>query len=447
MSRPIPIGAVVDIAIGFDVDDDCDGDQDDNFEKRMDLFPMAAKDKALTVSQLTREIRMLLESGIGRVRVAGEISNLVVARSGPAYFSLKDAGAQIGCVMWASGMARLKFQPAEGMLVEVSGALSVYEPRGQYQIIVSSMSEAGTGDLWNQFLELKERLEKEGLFDPARKKPIPFLPRRVAVVTSPTGAVIHDILRVLGRRFAGLQLLIWPTLVQGRGAAQQIAHGLRRLNEREDIDVILLCRGGGSIEDLWAFNEEPVARAIAQSRIPIISGVGHETDFTIADFVADLRAPTPSAAAEIVIKSRSELLDRLNGLDIRLRRALLGRVERARLRLRALATSYGMRRPLDRLAQTRQRLDELAIRLERSVTAALREGARDLRRVSEKLEALNPTSILRRGYSIVTRRDDGAIVASPDQVQSNDRIQIRCAGGIYPALVVKAIRAQQQSLF
>jgi len=408
--------------------------------------PPIPESKALTVSQLTHTIKRLLETQVGRVRVEGEISNWMVARSGHAYFSLKDASAQIGCVMWASSLARLKFKPADGAKVEVAGDISVYEPRGQYQIIVATMREAGLGDLWLKFLELKARLEKEGLFDEARKKPLPFLPRRVGIVTSPTGAAIRDVLNVLGRRFAGLQVYIWPTLVQGADAARQIAHGIQRLNEVGGIDVIIVCRGGGSIEDLWAFNEEIVARAIFASKVPVISGVGHETDFTIADFVADVRAPTPSAAAEMVVRSRRELAEKIEGFHIRLRRALLGRIERERLRLRALLASYGMRQPIDRVRQTRQRLDEIALRMDRAVKNRLRDASQWILRLTEKLEALSPMAVLERGYSIVTRQRDAGIVTSPAHVERQEKINIQTAGGLIPAMTQKPVVAVQEEL-
>ncbi|MCX7043972.1 MAG: exodeoxyribonuclease VII large subunit [Candidatus Sumerlaeota bacterium] len=403
--------------------------------------------KALSVTQLTRAIKRLLEGEIGRVRVEGEISNWTLARSGHAYFNLKDENAQISCVMWASSVLRLKFKPADGTKVLANGDISVYEPRGQYQLVVSAMSEAGVGDLWKKFLELKARLEKEGLFDPARKKPLPALPRRVGIVTSPTGAAIRDVLNVLRRRFAGVEVFIWPCLVQGAGAAQQIAHGVRRLNEIGGIDVIIVCRGGGSIEDLWAFNEEVVARAIAASKIPIISGVGHETDFTIADFVADLRAPTPSAAAELVVRSRRELMEKAESLNQRLRRALWNLIERANMRLRALLSSYGMRQPIDRIRQARQRIDELALRMDRALHKRIGDATQQLQRLTEKLEALNPTAILERGYSIVTKAEDGSVVTSPAQVHSLEKINVRGAGGTFPATVTKPVIAEQGKLF
>ncbi len=405
--------------------------------------PVSAR--PLTISRLTQEIKRLLEVQIGRVHVEGEISNLTIARSGHAYFNLKDANAQISCVMWASGVSRLSFRPADGLQVEARGEISVYAPRGNYQLIVASMTEAGRGRLWLQFQELKERLEKEGLFAPERKQPIPFLPARIGVITSPTGAAIRDFLNVLGRRFAGMEVLIWPTLVQGEGAAAQIAHALRRFNALANVDVIVVTRGGGSIEDLWAFNEEPVARAIFDSRIPVISAVGHEVDFTIADFVADLRAPTPSAAAEIVVRSRREMAEQVEHLNIRLHRALSRTLERARMRLNVARNSYGMRRPLDRIHQTRQRLDELSLRMDRALQSRMRDTAHHLRRLTEMIEALNPTAILERGYSIVTRQRDGVIVRSADEVDRQDKIDVRTADGSFPARVEKPIAGEQLS--
>jgi exodeoxyribonuclease VII large subunit len=409
--------------------------------------PPRPEQKALSVTQLTQTIKRLLETQIGRVRVEGEISNWMVARSGHAYFNLKDGNAQIGCVMWSRSFARLGFKPAEGMQVDITGEISVYEPRGQYQIVVESMREAGLGALYRKFLEMKDRLDKEGLFDPSHKKPLPFLPKRVGVVTSPTGAAIRDVLNVLGRRFAGIEIYIWPALVQGKGAAEQVAYGVRRLNEIGGVDVIIVCRGGGSIEDLWAFNEEVVARAIFASEIPVISAVGHETDFTIADFVADVRAATPSAAAEMVVRSRRELFERVDSLNARLRRVFLGRIERERLRLAGLLSSYGMRQPVDRIRQARQRLDEVAERMRRAIQNRLRDAGQSLRLLTEKLEALSPTAILERGYSIVTRARDGRIVTSPGQVDRLDKIDVRTAGGTFPATVAKPVATVQQELF
>ncbi len=270
------------------------------------LFDIAPKRQIWKVSELTERIRDLLEGHFGDVWVEGEVSNCRAAQSGHLYFTLKDAQAQIRCVCFRDQVRSLKFRPEDGLHVTVRGSLGVYELRGEYQIYVSYIEPVGLGALQLAFEQLKKKLEAEGLFDEARKKPLPVLPRCIGVVTSPTGAAIRDILRVLKRRFANVHVQIYPVKVQGDGAAAEIAAGVRYFNRAKFADVLIVARGGGSLEDLWAFNEEAVARAIAESKIPVISGVGHETDFTIADFVADLRAPTPSAAAEIVVRSRVE---------------------------------------------------------------------------------------------------------------------------------------------
>ena len=262
---------------------------------------MSAERRVLTVTELTRLIKAALESEVGTVWVEGEVSNLRQPSSGHLYFTVKDANAQITAVLFRGDQQRLKFKPRDGLQVRVYGEISVYERSGNYQIIVRVLEEAGKGALQAKFEELKEKLQKEGLFDPARKKAIPLLPRHVGVVTSPTGAAIHDILNVISRRFPNLHLVLAPVKVQGEGAAREIAAAIEFLNRRGGFDVLIVGRGGGSLEDLWCFNEEIVARAIAASRIPVISAVGHEIDFTISDFVADLRAATPSAAAELVV--------------------------------------------------------------------------------------------------------------------------------------------------
>jgi len=269
--------------------------------------PQPPRRQALTVSELTRRLQGLLETEFVDVWVEGEVSNLKRAASGHMYFSLKDAGAQIRAVVWKTDARLLRFEPKDGMHVLARGSLRVYPPRGDYQVSVQVLEPLGKGSLAQAFEELKERLEKEGLFAPGRKRPLPLLPRRIAVVTSPTGAVIRDILRVLHRRHPTLEVLVYPVRVQGEGAAGEIARAISALNRLGGLDVVILARGGGTLEDLWAFNEESVARAIVASRIPTLSAVGHETDVTIADFVADVRAPTPSAAAELVVQPREEL--------------------------------------------------------------------------------------------------------------------------------------------
>src|SRR3984957_16432720 len=270
------------------------------------LFNLMPERRTWKVSELTARIRELLEAALPEVWVEGEVSNCRMAQSGHCYFTLKDAKSQIRCVCFRDQMRGLKFKPEDGLHITVRGALSVYDARGEYQIYVTNIEPVGLGALQLAFEQLKKKLQAEGLFDQARKQPLPVLPRCIGVVTSPTGAAIRDILRVLKRRFANVHVQIYPVKVQGDGAAAEIAGGVRYFNRAKFADVVIVARGGGSLEDLWAFNEEIVARAIAASEVPVITGIAHETDFTIADFVADLRAPTPSAAAEIVVQSRQE---------------------------------------------------------------------------------------------------------------------------------------------
>ncbi|KPL11804.1 hypothetical protein AMJ85_02925 [candidate division BRC1 bacterium SM23_51] len=443
--------------------------------------------RVLTVSELTREIRRLLETEIGEVAVEGEISNWRVASSGHAYFVLKDAEASIRCVMFRAAVGRLAFEPSDGRKVEARGRLSVFEARGEYQIVVESLVEQGLGALFEAFVRLKEKLEKEGLFEPSHKKPLPFLPRRVGVITSPTGAAIRDILNVLGRRFANLQVLLWPVRVQGEGAAGEIAHALGEMDRRRLVDVIICGRGGGSIEDLWAFNEESVARAIFACRTPVISAVGHEIDFTIADFVADLRAPTPSAAAELVVRNQVELLDKLQTLGRQLDQTVQSRVRLLRSHVEGLVQSYALEEPRFRLEQLQQRSDDLIARLETQTSHAVRLGHQrldglcewlktsarawmrtsaaslaDQRRrlerataeqvartrlrlgvLAESLNILAPQATLERGYSVVLRRRTNEIVRSPRQVTVNDPLEIHTAGGRFPALATPPPRARQ----
>ena len=331
----------------------------------MELFP---DKRILTVSQLTSLVRGILEENFERVWVEGEVSNLAMPGSGHLYFTLKDAGAQLRCVMFRASARLLRFKPKDGMGLIVRGRMTVFEPRGDYQLIVEYLEPQGMGALQLAFVQLKERLAKEGLFEESRKKPIPRLPQRIGIVTSATGAAIHDILNVLDRRFANVEVLISPVKVQGEGAAQEIAGAIRDFNRYRDIDVMIVGRGGGSLEDLWAFNEEVVARAVFASRIPVISAVGHEVDFTIADFVADLRAPTPSAAAELVIKSKEELEAGLAALSHRLRVAMTHRLAVVRGEVENLARS--IKEPSMLLGHLAQRLDHLSERL----SSAVREG-------------------------------------------------------------------------
>jgi len=389
--------------------------------------------KIWTVTELNRAAGELLEEAFPRVWVAGEISNWKVYSSGHAYFSLKDEGGQISAVLFRASSKGLRFEPRDGLAALALGRVGLYSQRGQYQLIVDEIEPRGKGALQLAFEQLREKLEKEGLFDAARKRPLPALPRTVGVVTSPTGAVIRDILTVLGRRFANLRVLLNPVRVQGEGAAAEIAAAIAELNRRGDVDVLIVGRGGGSMEDLWAFNEEVVARAIAASRIPVISAVGHETDFTIADFVADLRAPTPSAAAELVVESKEALEARIEALARRLRSAVDADLGRARHRLDALAVrrmiSDGRRRLLD-LAQ---RLDGLEGALRRAGDDALAARRRVLERLAGALSHLSPRGrwqLLRARLAPARAR----LVAAGGRAVSARREQVAAATGRLEAL-------------
>src|SRR3990172_9779705 len=321
--------------------------------------------KILTVSELTRMIKGSLEESFPHVWLQGEISNFKRHTSGHLYFTLKDEGAQISGVMWRSRAENLLFSPEDGMEVQARGAITVYPPRGNYQIDVVRMLPVGIGELQLAFEQLKRKLEAEGLFDPAKKKPIPEFPHAIGVITSPTGAALQDIRSVLERRQPSVEVVVLPVRVQGPGAAEEIAVAIREMNQYGDIDVLIIGRGGGSLEDLWAFNEEVVARAIYQSSIPVISAVGHEIDFSISDFVADLRAPTPSAAAEIAVRDRSEILDILGNYCYSMKQNMTERVKTFRDRIGSLLASYSFNRPKDLLLQYSQRIDEI----ERSLTS------------------------------------------------------------------------------
>ncbi|HLA75997.1 MAG TPA: exodeoxyribonuclease VII large subunit [Vicinamibacteria bacterium] len=349
--------------------------------------PRPARRKALTVSELTERIQGVLETEFFDLWVEGEVSNLTLASSGHWYFSLKDEAAQIRAVVWKTQTRLIRFRPKDGMKVIARGRLQVYPKRGEYQIAIEVLEPLGKGALQQAFEELKERLGKEGLFDPGRKRSLPMLPRRIGIVTSPTGAVIRDILRVLRRRYANLEVLIYPARVQGEEAAGELVRGIRALNALGGLDVLLLARGGGSLEDLWPFNEEAVARALAASRIPTLSAVGHETDFTIADFVADLRAPTPSAAAEQLVQAKEEIRARIEALDRRRDSALGLRLTRVRAQVAALTSHRVFEAERGRILSHAQRLAELGRRSRLALTRRL-ELARDRAgRLTERVEA------------------------------------------------------------
>jgi len=391
-----------------------------------------------SVSALTRYLRQLLESdeGLQDVWVEGEVSNFVRHSSGHLYFTLKDSGAALRCVMWRSQAARQAYLPANGEAVEAHGAVSIYEAGGQYQLYADLIRPVGEGQLYQEFLRLKARLEAEGLFDPQRKRPIPAWPERIGLVTSPTGAAIRDILTTLGRRYPLAQVFLAPAAVQGVDAPPKIVAALQALNRSVHPDVILLVRGGGSLEDLWAFNDESVARAIAASAAPVISGVGHETDFTIADFVADLRAPTPTAAAELATPDQAELrLGLADGIE-RLGRAALGAVSGQRWELSALENRLALRSPRARLQSDRQRLDELIYHSRSAARHLVDLGRLRLQGSRQRLEALDPMAVLRRGFAVAST-PDGKPLTSLAEVQVGDPVNVRLVDGAFQAQVTE----------
>ena len=354
--------------------------------------------QVFSVTTLTQAIKQTLEDGFFTIWVEGEISNLATPRSGHVYFTLKDEAAQLRAVIFKSAARLVRFELENGMQVLLRGSLSVYEARGEYQLIVSRAEPRGAGALQAAFEQLKRRLEAEGLFDPAHKRPIPLLPKKIGVVTSPTGAAIRDILNIVNRRFANVHVLIAPARVQGADAPAEIVRAIEMLNRLPDVDALIVGRGGGSLEDLWAFNEESVARAIFASRIPVISAVGHEIDFTIADFVADLRAPTPSAAAELVVRNKADLAQTLDAQHARLKQAMRHLLDRSRA-----AAAHAARRVSDlrrRVNELQQRVDDLAQRLARTMRHALerKQAQRDTQ--IAKLDALSPLAVLAKGYAI-----------------------------------------------
>lgn len=441
--------------------------------------PKPVEPVILTVSALTRKVRGLLEDGIGEVWVEGEVSNLRRQSSGHAYFTLKDSGSQIACVLFAGQTAQLRgMNFADGVQVQLQGSLTVYEPRGNYQIIVRRIQERGVGVLQAKFEELKRRLDAEGLFDSAKKRPLPKFPRRIGVVTSPTGAAIQDFLHVLHRRQRGIEVIICPVRVQGKGAAAEIAEAIRLLADPSStglppFDVIVVTRGGGSLEDLWEFNEEAVARAVAASPIPVVSAVGHEIDFTICDFAADFRAPTPSAAAEILSADSAELLDKLQHLTARLRRPVEARLDAFRNHLAALERTALFLEPRRLLQEKQQTLDrlledlrataesaphgaklllerharilanhrpdlkisELARRLaihreslSRRTDARLQQEKSSLAQHAAVLRALNPSAALARGYTI-TMDENGQILRSAIDAMKSNKLTTRFHDG------------------
>ncbi|MEJ2346711.1 MAG: exodeoxyribonuclease VII large subunit [Gammaproteobacteria bacterium] len=452
-----------------------------------DDFDQRPKRQIYSVTQLNREARALLESSFPLLWVEGEISNLARPSSGHMYFSLKDQGAQVRCAMFRNRNQHLRFRPSDGMQVLVRARVSLYEGRGEFQLIVEHMEEAGEGALRRAYEELKARLAAEGLFDPAHKITPPTLPQRIGVITSPTGAAIRDILHVLARRFPAIPALVYPVPVQGNGAAEKIAAAVRLADQRRDCDILLLARGGGSLEDLWAFNDEALARTIHACGLPVVTGIGHEIDFTIADFVADHRAPTPSAAAEFVSPDSHEWLRNVSKLRERLHSGMGARLADRQQRLTWLSGRLQQRHPGVQLRQHAQRLDELERRLQRAETrllehrqgrleqlhARLREHSplhriRDaesrrahlaqrlstgihmrLERYTQRtaalsraLDAVSPLATLGRGYAIVRRQRDHAILRDAGTVHPGERVEAELAKGV---LVLSVDEVHDQS--
>ncbi len=385
--------------------------------------------EVLTVAAVVGRARDLLEGAFPRVWVRGEISNFKAHPSGHYYFTLKDADAQLKAALFRASGRGLKFRVADGLQVVACGRLSIYTARGDFQLIVDLLEPDGLGALQLAFEQLKRKLQAEGLFEAARKRPLPAFPRRVAVVTSPTGAAIQDFLNVTGRRSPLADIAVYPVAVQGAAAAGEIVRALERLNQVGGWDVIVVARGGGSLEDLWAFNEESVARAIAASRVPVVSAVGHEVDYTIADFVADVRAETPTAAAELVVRDRRELAERVRGLTRLLAGALRDRLGRWRQRLERCTASPRLQQPRRVFEPLAQRLDDLRTALAGQVRARLRLGSERLRGLAAELSALSPLAVMARGYALVYRLPDRTLVRSAGTLQAGEGVEIRLHQG------------------
>jgi exodeoxyribonuclease VII large subunit len=410
----------------------------------------------LSVSELTRRLQEVLEDRFPAVWVEGEISNFRLYGSGHAYFTLKDADSQIRAVLFRNRGRRIKFEPADGLHVMAFGSIEVYPQRGEYQMVIELLEPKGLGALQLAFEQLKARLQAEGLFDQARKRELPRFPRKIGIVTSPSGAAIRDMLRVIGRRFGELHIVIAPCRVQGEGASEEIVQGLRDLNALGGVDVIIVGRGGGSLEDLWAFNEEIVARAIAGSKVPVVSAVGHEVDFTIADFVADLRAPTPSAAAELVVREKQAVVDslgqlrarlerfaarplrdlerRVDELTARLRREMRNELGRAHHRVVLATRALRASDPVARVARDRHRLENLQARMITSLNRRRDRARYAVQTAVGRLDSLSPLAVLGRGYSL-TRTPAGEVVHSPAQVQAGDAIRVLLHRGSLDARV------------
>jgi len=387
--------------------------------------------RVLTVSGMTQYLRVLLESDdiLRDVWVAGEISTLSKPSSGHVYFNLKDSSATLKCVIWKQNAMRLRTSLQTGMAVEVHGSVSVYEAGGQYQLYVDALRMAGEGLLFQEFMRLKALLEAEGLFDPERKRDIPAFPKKIGIVTSPTGAALQDMLNTLRGRFPLVEVILAPTMVQGEDAPPKIVQAIRDLNQLLDVDVILVARGGGSMEDLWAFNDERVVRAIASSRIPVVTGIGHETDTTLSDYAADLRAPTPTGAAVLVTPNKADLLIDLAGLQAELDDVFNRKSRQYHQNLSSMQSQLNFLSPINRIRNNQQRLDEVIMRLERGFDHRISLYQSRLTGLDARLKTLNPFQVLHRGYAIVSD-ENGKIVSSVTEVVVGNQVAVRLMDGI-----------------
>ncbi|MFH1460377.1 MAG: exodeoxyribonuclease VII large subunit [Candidatus Omnitrophota bacterium] len=392
------------------------------------------------VSELTQDVRKILEDSFPSVWVEGEISTVRTPQSGHMYFTLKDDKAQLKCVFFRNASLNLNFKIEEGLSCIIFGRISVYDASGQYQLYVQKIEPKGKGALQLAFEQLKNKLAQEGLFDTVRKRPIPFLPKKIGIVTSSTGAAIRDILNVINRRYANVHIIIRPSLVQGKTAAADIAKAIKELNTFKGIDVIIVARGGGSLEDLWAFNEEPVARAVYNSKIPVISAVGHEIDFTICDFVADLRAPTPSAAAEIVVREKDQLVNTLDNLNKRLTEGMIQRLKLAQMRFSRLKACYALRRPQVIVEQYQQRLDTIERTLKTAVLHIVQAKESSLKQLGGRLFNLNPLAILSRGYSVTYLNTTNTLLKNSEKIKKGDILKTK----LYKGVIISRVEEREK---
>lgn len=416
--------------------------------------PQSVEPEYLSIKELVDRVNLIFDLELGTVRFEGEISQVQRAQSGHLYYTVKDSVAQVACVMWASAAKNLSFKPEIGALVQCVGKANVYPPSGRFQFVVQRMSAAGEGQLQQKFLELKAKLEREGFFAIERKRALPFFPKAIGIVTSGTGAVIHDMMVKLQERMPSIPAYLVDVRVQGPGAADEIAAGIRKLSESGFVSVIIVARGGGSLEDLWAFNEEQVVKAVFNSKVPVVSGVGHEVDFTLVDFAADLRAPTPTAAAEMVVPKREDLLERLanlerrmnevprsvlvliqsvDELELRFEARIRSLIEQAHLRLDRANSRVALLRPDVILRTLGERLTQISNRLVRAVSVCTNRSGMRLQQSAGRLEAVNPLAVLKRGFSLV--EIGGVIVRSSARLSSGDRVEIRLVDGKIGAVI------------